>query len=205
MHKKICFAAIVAFVLSCSDKEESADVYFISFNMRQGDSESSAVKILLDNVEPMNGNDILNTDQASIGFHIYASFEDPENKKNTQSIHFYWSREVPKNEVTFATNGIPALKDPARIKEFLPRMNLFQEQSTYFGSYVHENTQTFCTAAIDTGFANSFRILDVYQYVDANNREAIDITAEFSMRYMSMCNLGDKKITNGLLKAKILM
>jgi hypothetical protein len=205
MRRKIWFFCLLAFLPSCSDKEESANVYFMTFDLRQGDSESSTVKIRLENTEPMNGNDILNTDQASIGFHIYASFTDPENKTITQTIHFYWSREVPKDEVTFASNGIPVLKDPGRIKEFIPRTNLFHEQSTYFGSYIHENTQSFCTAGVDTGSANSFRITDVEQYVDSNNKEAMDIAAEFSIRFVSACDLGDKQIANGALKAKILM
>ena len=97
----------------------------MTFKLREGEGTTSSIRVQMDGDEPMTGNDILNSDQASIGFNIHASFENPEDKTITQAIYFFWSREIPKSEVIFRSNGIPALKDPARINEYLPRTNLF--------------------------------------------------------------------------------
>jgi hypothetical protein len=188
---------------ACEENKSTENLYYLEFKLVGLDGVAHEINISQETPATLNGHGIKDSNQVALGFALNGTFASLFEKEVTQNLSFYFATEIPETEFSIDSQGIYTLKSPADFRNYLPSGNLFENDNLSARSYFHEDTNTFCTALLDTAFAQKLSITNKNYYVDNDGNDALDIEGTFGTGYSSFC--GEDKSTNGTFKIKLLL
>lgn len=190
---------------TCEENKGAENFHYLKFKLIGSDGLIHEMDVPLEAPVTAYRYGSEDSDQVSVGFAINSTFASPIEKEVTQNLSFSLTTEVPKTEFSTDSQGIYTLKSPADFRNYLPSGNLFENDNLSVRSYFHEDTNTFCTAQLDTAFAQKLSITSKSFYVDSNGYDALDIEGTFDTAYDLVCG-EDKSINaNGTFRIKLLL
>ena len=164
--KKVFFSAIIVFLfIACRANEEDINIYFIEFQLSESDGNTNKIYIIQESPQTLTGNGIKNSDSVAVGFGILESFVSPNNKDVTQLFGFRLSMLIAEEELN-TNSGTYKFKNSSSFVNHIPLGNLFEEKNIDVNTTFNEDSQTFCSALLDTTFDNNFTIAKTRFYVD---------------------------------------
>ncbi len=189
----------------CEGNKDADNLYFLKFKLIGSDSLAHEIDVPLKTPVTAYAYGLKNNDQVSVGFAINGTFKSPLDKEIAQNLSFSFATEVPETEFSADSQGGYTLKNPADFRNYLPPNNLFEHENLSVRSYFHEDTNTFCTAQLDTAFTQELNITSKNYYVDRNGNDALDVEGTFDTVYDLVCG-EDKSINaNGSFRIKVLL
>lgn len=190
---------------ACQENKGAENLYYLDFKLVGLDGVAHEINISQETSATLNGHGIKDSNQVALGFALNGTFASPFEKEVTQNLSFYFATEIPETEFSIDSQGVYTLKSPADFRNYLPSGNLFENDNLSVRSYFHEDTNTFCTALLDTAFAQKLSITSKIFYVDSNGDDALDIEGTFDTAYDLVCGKDRSINANGTFKIKLLL